>query len=265
MEPFLSELPTSASVVFRGGVFTLFVGLIIFELLWSRQRGRTIHDWKESLANLIIFVGMQVSKVLFLGWQTIVLGTAAQFQIFQWSEGLLSFLGTLFLVEFLYYWEHRIMHETKPFWAFHLVHHSAQKMNFTTSFRLNWMSPLISSFFFVPAVLLGAPIQYVISAIGLNLLYQFFLHTESIGKLGLLEGILNTPSAHRVHHGSNPEYLDKNYGGILMIWDRIFGTYAPETSEVRYGITTGPVGYNPIKLIFHGFVDLFLGRLKSRG
>jgi sterol desaturase/sphingolipid hydroxylase (fatty acid hydroxylase superfamily) len=99
----------------------------------------------------------------------------------------------------------------------------------------------------------------------LNLFFQFFLHTESIGKLGFLEGFINTPSAHRVHHGSNPEYIDKNYGGVLMIWDRMFGSYTPETTPVLYGITTGHVGYNPFKLVFHGFYDLFRGKLNSKG
>lgn len=265
MKVLLADQPDAIPAIVRVGFLAFFLALIAFEILWSRRRGRSVHDWKESLANFGILGGVQVSKALFLGWQTLVLSTAAQFQIMQWSPGPLAFFGTFLLVEFLYYWQHRIMHETRLFWAFHLVHHSAQMMNFTTSFRLNWMSPLVNSFFFVPAVLLGAPIAYVFAWIGLNLLYQFFLHTESIGKLGPLEGVLNTPSAHRVHHGSNPEYLDKNYGGVLMIWDRIFGTYAPETAEVRYGITTGPVGYNPFKLVFHGFVDLFRGRLHSRG
>ena len=91
------------------------------------------------------------------------------------------------------------------------------------------------------------------------------MHTESIGKLGFLEGFINTPSAHRVHHGSNPEYIDKNYGGVLMIWDRMFGSYTPETTPVLYGITTGRVGYNPFKLVFHGFYDLFRGKLNSKG
>ncbi|MBC7866713.1 MAG: sterol desaturase family protein, partial [Gloeobacteraceae cyanobacterium ES-bin-316] len=99
----------------------------------------------------------------------------------------------------------------------------------------------------------------------INLVYQFVLHTEAIGKLGFLEGIINTPSAHRVHHGSNKIYLDKNFGGFLMIWDKLFGTYTSETEKVKYGITTGFVSYNPFKLIFHGFIDLFKGKMDYKG
>jgi sterol desaturase/sphingolipid hydroxylase (fatty acid hydroxylase superfamily) len=242
-----------------------FIFLITLEVLWSQRKGRPVHDWKESVANLSILIGTQISKAMFLGWQLLVLTMAAQFQLFHWDSGILTFVATFFLVDFFYYWQHRIMHETKIFWAFHLVHHSGQKMNLTTSFRLNWLSPLITAFFFIPVVLLGAPIVYVIASLGINLLFQFFLHTTAIGKLGWLEGVINTPSAHRVHHGSNPEYLDKNYGGVLMIWDRFFGSYASETIEVDYGVTTGPAGYNPFKLVFHGFYDLFRGRLHSKG
>ena len=259
-------VPTAARAILG---LTLLV-LIGLELLWLLQRpsraGREVaYDWKESLANLGILVGVQVSKALFLGWQLLVLGWFAHIRVATWGTGALAFAGTFILVDFLYYWQHRLMHQSKPFWAFHLVHHSAQTLNLTTSFRLNWVTPLIGSFFYVPAVLLGAPAEYVLASVGLNLLYQFWLHTEAIGRLGPIEGIINTPSAHRVHHASNPEYLDRNYGGVLMVWDRLFGTYAEERAAVRYGITTGPEGYNPFVLVFHGFVDLFRGRLTSRG
>lgn len=242
-----------------------FLILIVAEWVWSKKKQVQIHDWKETSANLVVLIGTQISKAFFLGWQLLILTSVAEFKIMTWESGIISFLGTFFLVDFFYYWQHRIMHETKFFWAFHLVHHSGQKMNLTTSFRLNWLSPLIGSFFFIPMSLLGAPATYILISLSLNLVIQFFLHTESIGKLGFLEGIINTPSAHRVHHGSNPEYIDKNYGGVLMIWDRLFGSYTTENAAVQYGITTGHVGYNPIKLVFHGFFDLFRGKLNSKG
>lgn len=261
------EVTDETRTLVRLFFFGLIVAFIVWEIFAARRRSMQIHDVKESWSNMGIFAGVQISKVLLLGWQLLVLGIVAQFGMASWTPGVLSFLGTLLLVDFLYYWQHRAMHETKLFWAFHLVHHSGQQMNLTTSFRLNWLSPLVTPFFFIPAVLLGAPIAFVLGTLTLNLFFQFWLHTKLIPRLGFLEGIINTPSAHRVHHGSNKEYLDRNYGGILMIWDRMFGTYATEDEQVpvRYGVTTGPAGYNPFVLVFHGFVDLFRGRLESRG
>lgn len=259
------EMYTNEPTGVRLAIGIIFFGLIAVEAIWSYRLGRGVYDWKETLANFGVLLGTQVSKVVFLGYQMVVLGWFAQFRIAEWSGGVAAFLATFVLIDFLYYWQHRIMHEVKFFWAFHLVHHSAQKMNLTTSFRLNWVSPLIVVFFFVPAAVLGAPVSYIIATIAINLVYQFWLHTTAIGKLGWLEGVVNTPSAHRVHHGSNPEYLDRNYGAVFMIWDRMFGTYAPESVPVRYGVTTGPVGYNPFVLVFQGFVDFFRGRLESRG
>jgi sterol desaturase/sphingolipid hydroxylase (fatty acid hydroxylase superfamily) len=257
--------PEGGNFVPRMIIGITFTMLVIAEWVWSRQKQMHIHDGKETAANFVVLLGNQISKALFLSWQLWILTSVADYKILSWEPGILSFIGTFFLVDFFYYWQHRIMHETKLFWAFHLVHHSGQKMNLTTSFRLNWLSPLVGSLFYIPVALLGAPSTFILMAQSLNLFFQFFLHTESIGKLGFMEGFINTPSAHRVHHGSNPEYIDKNYGGVLMIWDRLFGSYTPETSPVQYGITTGHVGYNPFTLVFHGFYDLFRGKLNSKG
>jgi sterol desaturase/sphingolipid hydroxylase (fatty acid hydroxylase superfamily) len=112
---------------------------------------------------------------------------------------------------------------------------------------------------------LGLPPVYVAISFSVNLIFQLFLHTEAVGKIPFIEGIIDTPSAHRVHHGSNPAYIDKNYGGVFMIWDRIFGTYQQETEPVEYGITTGFVSHNPMVLVFHGFIDFFRGKMDYKG
>jgi len=119
--------------------------------------------------------------------------------------------------------------------------------------------------FFIPAILIGLSPNMVAVSIALNLIYQFFLHTELIPQLGWIEKIFNTPSNHRVHHGSNGIYLDRNFGGFLIIWDRMFGTYQPETERPVYGITTGFVGHNPFTAVFHGFTEYFGGKMKSKG
>jgi sterol desaturase/sphingolipid hydroxylase (fatty acid hydroxylase superfamily) len=234
------------------------------ELLWSWGTKRAVYNAKETASNIFIFLGLQFSKTLFLGYQAFWLALAIRFAPVQLEPTVITFVLTFFVVDFLYYWQHRTLHELKFFWAFHLVHHSSPWMNLTTSYRLNWFSGLFGVFFFLPAALVGLPPLFIIGSISLNLLYQFPLHTEAIGKLGFLEGWINTPSAHRVHHGSNKIYIDKNYGGVLMIWDRLFGTYQPETEPVRYGITTGFVSHNPFKLITHGFIDLAKGKLNYK-
>jgi sterol desaturase/sphingolipid hydroxylase (fatty acid hydroxylase superfamily) len=138
-------------------------------------------------------------------------------------------------------------------------------MNLTVAYRLNWLSALLTPFVVAPLVIVGFPFEFVIASFAINLLYQFFLHTEAIGKLGFIEGVLATPSAHRVHHGSNDEYIDKNFGGVLIIWDRLFGTYEVEKEKPVYGVTTGFISNNPFVLIVKGFVDFFKGRMNYKG
>lgn len=133
----------------------------------------------------------------------------------------------------------------------HYTHHSSPWLNFTTALRLNWISKFISPLFFAPLVLLGISPAFIIASLALGLVWQFFLHTEAIGRLGWLEGkLLNTPSAHRVHHGRNVQYIDRNFAGALIIWDRLFGTYEPEAERVRYGVSSGFAGHNPLVIQF---------------
>ncbi|MCJ8208821.1 sterol desaturase family protein [Mucilaginibacter sp. RS28] len=245
------------------GIFLLI--LILTEIIWSWKKDKKVYQVKETFSNLAILFGFQLSKFVFAGYQLAVLSLSAMLALFSLPRNLLVFLLTFIAVDFVYYWFHRLSHRWKPLWAFHLIHHSALSMNLTTAYRLNWFSALVSPLFFVPLALLGLPADFIVIAYSLNLLYQFFLHTEAIGKLGPIEGIIDTPSAHRVHHGSNPEYIDKNFGGVLLVWDRLFGTYQPETVRVNYGITTGFISHNPFRLVFQGFIDLFKGKLNAKG
>lgn len=244
----------------------LFITLLVTaEIIWSWRNNKKNYVLKETATNISIFIGFQFSKYLFAAYQLWLLTFFNKISLNPFKETVFTFVLTFILVDFLYYWYHRISHELKLFWAFHLVHHSSLLMNLTTSYRLNWFGALVTPIFFIPAALLGLPPNYISVAFAINLVYQFFLHTEVIGKMGFLEGVVNTPSAHRVHHGSNKIYLDKNFGGFLMIWDKIFGTYINETEKVKYGITTGFVSYNPFKLIFHGFIDLCKGKMTYKG
>jgi sterol desaturase/sphingolipid hydroxylase (fatty acid hydroxylase superfamily) len=167
-----------------------------------------------------------------------------------------SMMVAMVLWDFCYYWDHRWMHEVRLLWANHVSHHSSERYNLTTALRQPW-SPFLTFWVFAPLPLLGFPPAKVHRAGQLNLLYQFWIHTEAIDRLPApFELVFNTPSHHRVHHGANRQYLDKNYGGILIIWDRLFGTFEEEVRRIRYGLTKNINTYNPMKIGYHEFGDI---------
>lgn len=242
---------------YRLYILLFLVLMITIEMIWDWRKNKGAYEVKETISNLTIFAGFQFSKYLFAAYQLTLLGLFAGLAPFKLPHNLWVFVLTFITADFIYYWFHRWSHIWKPLWAFHQVHHSAMYMNLTASYRLNWFSTLVSPLFFIPAVLLGIPVDFMVIAYTLNLAYQFFLHTEAVGYLGAVEMVMDTPSSHRVHHGSNPIYIDKNFGGVFIIWDRLFGTYQPETEKVNYGLTTGFLSYNPFKLMLQGFINWF--------
>jgi hypothetical protein len=170
-------------------------------------------------------------------------------------------------VEFVYYWQHRISHECRWFWATHSVHHSPNHMVLLGALRLGWTGAITGQFlFFVPLVLMGYSAIDVLIVLGINLIYQFWLHTELIGKLGPLEWVFNTPSHHRAHHASNPEYIDRNYGGVLIIFDRLFGTFAEEREDVplKYGLVKPIYSYNPFRIALNEWLVIAKELQQSR-
>ena len=174
--------------------------------------------------------------------------------------GGLASVAVLFVgQEFCYYWSHRAAHRMRWFWATHAVHHSPNEFNLGIAYRFGVTGRIAgNSLFYVPLVWLGFSPQAVFTTLSLNLLYQFWLHTEWIPKLGWLEYVLNTPSHHRVHHASNADYIDRNYGGVLIVFDRLFGTFAEECADLpcRYGLTTPLRSNNPLKIAFHEWLKL---------
>jgi len=248
---------------YRFWILGILLLLILSEIIWSWKNDKKAYDVKETFANLAILAGFEFSKFIFAGYQLAMLGFFTMIAPIKLPHNIWVFLLTFITADFIYYWFHRVSHSWMPLWAFHMVHHSAMHMNLTAAYRLNWFGALISPLFFIPAALLGMPAEYIAGAYALNLAYQFFLHTEAVDKLGAFEGVMDTPSAHRVHHGSNPIYIDKNFGGVFIIWDKLFGTYQPETEKVQYGLTTGFVSHNPFVLVFQGFIDLFKHTNKS--
>ncbi len=252
-------------IEYRPYIFTGFIGLFIIELIWIWRTKAPHFSIKETLSNAFMYGSMQASKILIGIYQIWLIFLAWDYRVFTFESNLYTFLVVFMMADFTYYVQHRLMHEWKPLWALHQVHHSSPWMNFSTGLRLTWLGPIITPFFHLPMILIGFHPLLVGSAVLFNLFYQFWLHTEMIPRLGFLEGWINTPSAHRVHHATNKIYIDKNYGGILMIWDRLFGTYEPESEPVTYGVTTGFTGHNPFVNQFIGLRDLFRGKLDWKG
>jgi sterol desaturase/sphingolipid hydroxylase (fatty acid hydroxylase superfamily) len=158
--------------------------------------------------------------------------------------------------DFIYYWNHRFMHESRYMWAVHVVHHSSEHYNLSTALRQPVADVLGTTIPYGLLCLAGIPPELISTARGVNLIYQFWIHTETIGRIGPPEAVLNTPSHHRVHHGSNRQYLDRNHGSILILWDRLFGTFEPEGEPVRYGLTKNINTFNAGRIVSHEYADM---------
>ena len=238
-----------------GGLGFVFIGvllvLIALEAIWSKLAKRGVYSLKETANNFGTLLGNNLLKPLSLAWKYFIFSLIEPLQVASLPMTLWAFVLTFLVADFAYYWYHRFSHEIPILWTMHHTHHSSMWMNLTTAIRLNWIANFVSPFFFLPLVLIGFSAEWVTASLALGLLYQFFLHTEAVPRLGWFEGkLMNTPSAHRVHHGSNDVYIDKNYAGALIVWDRLFGTYQPETEKVNYGVTSGFVGHNPFVVQF---------------
>ncbi len=231
----------------------VFIGLAAVEAVADVVL-KTGRRFSESVANIMVAVGGELVGY-FVG--AIVLFTAyyfiMPFALFDIEMTPLTWAAALLLGDFLYYWMHRTEHEVRFFWAYHVTHHSSPEFDLTTAFRLNWIELMFEWLFLIPMLIIGFDPVVTLIAVAANATYQTWIHTQKIGKLGFLDKIINTPSAHRVHHGSNPEYLDKNYGGVLMIWDHLFDTYQEEQAPVKFGITKPVESINPFVLNFHEY------------
>lgn len=235
-------------------VFFVLIGL---ELAWSAWKGYGLYTLSDSITNISCGIGQQLTGILF---------KTALFFLYYWlyeharifsipSSGF-WWIALFILVDFCYYWFHRMGHEINAIWATHIVHHQSEEYNLTVALRQSWFQGFFSSLFYLPLAILGFDPLVTITVIAFNTLYQFWIHTELIRTMGWFELIFNSPSHHRVHHGSNPEYIDKNHGGTLIIWDRLFGTFAAEKAKVVYGITTQFRSWNPFVANVHYWNEL---------
>ena len=234
-------------------------------LFFMFRRPKTKHA-KDSLANFGIWlIGRPVRAFLTGTVIVTILSAFKPLAIYHLPMTWTSAAITLLAADFIYYWTHRYSHEIRALWAYHSVHHSSNEFNLSTAIRLPWLGAATDALFYIPAVLIGFdPVLLAISK-GLVLLYQYWIHSESIGKLGVFDRFFNSPSNHRVHHGSNLQYLDKNHGGILIIWDRMFGTYEPEGEPVKYGLTTPLTSHNPVVINFIEYAHILRDVWRAKG
>ena len=247
-----------------GWVGLVFIVLALAEIVWDRLTGAR-PKLAETGANIVIAaVGEALNRTAYGLIFVIGLFLAEPFAMFDIPMTWWSWLLAILVADLSYYWMHRLEHEVRVLWSYHVVHHSSPEFNLTTAYRLAWTEGLVGWLFFVPMILIGFdPVQTLV-AILVGLTYQTWIHTTKIGRMGWLDGILNTPSAHRVHHGANDRYLDRNYGGILMIWDRMFGTYQAEEDPVTFGITKPLNSANPLVINFHEILAIARDCLRSR-
>jgi len=242
-------------------IFMLCIALEFFYLRKRSDMPSAQYTWVDTISNGTLALLHEASDAIFN--TLFVMGIyylLYDYRLFNIENSWLSFLGLFLLQDFCYYWFHRAHHRIRYMWASHVVHHSSQHLNLSTAFRQSFTYPLSGMWlFWVPIVLVGFQPELVLGSVLLSLAYQFFIHTQTVKTLGPLEWIFNTPSHHRVHHARNPEYIDKNYAGVLIIWDRLFGTFVKERDDIAidYGITRQIHSHNPIYLTLHEWGDMF--------
>lgn len=248
-------------------VLPIVIACALIEALLLARRGA--YDWREAAVSLFDVVARLSIQI------ALPLTIAAPFIAWAWQHRIADIaldsawaIGALFLgQELCYYAYHRASHRVRWFWCNHAVHHSPNRLNLSAALRIGWFGRLSGTpLFFVPLVWLGFPPRIVFAMLSLNLLYQFWIHATWIPRLGWLEYVLNTPSAHRVHHASNLEYLDANYGGVLIVFDRLFGTYRAERDDLpcRYGLVKPIRSHNPLRIQFDQWQRLLHDLRRSR-
>nr|WP_068892612.1 sterol desaturase family protein [Pedobacter panaciterrae] len=236
-------------------VFFILIGI---ELAYSFYKKLNYYRLNDSISNLSQGIGQQVTGVfmktaVFFGYMYIF----EHWRLFDLPKTIWTWIILFIGVDFFYYWFHRMSHQVNVLWAAHIVHHQSEEYNLTVALRQSWFQGWFSWVFYLPLAFMGFDPIMFLTLSAFNTLYQFWIHTRAIKNMGPLEWIINTPSHHRVHHGSNPKYIDKNHAGTLIIWDRIFGTFQKEEDEVYYGITTPLASWNPIWANVHYWSELW--------
>jgi len=247
MNEFREELLIKLSIP----IYALVIGIEIFYSWWHEKK---YYSTKGLLSNIYLTVLNFSLDILVRGICLAVLWYFYQFKFTGIDKSIHPVLyWTVLLIsqDFLFYWLHRVDHYCRFFWAVHVTHHSSEEFNLTVGFRSSVFQPVYRFIYFIPLSFLGFDPLDTMFIYAATQIYGILIHTKTVGKLGFLEWFLSTPSHHRVHHASNVKYLDKNMGMVFIIWDRLFGTFAKEEEEVKYGLTTNLNSYNPFYMVFH--------------
>ena len=242
----------------------VFIALIIIEVVINAKKNLNLYKFKDSTANITMGLGSVVIGLLTKTFAFFVFLWIYQFRLFEipntwWMWGLL-----LLADDVTFYWYHRLAHQIRFFWAAHVQHHSSEHMNFSVALRQSWGEPFIKFLFWIWLPFIGFNPVSILIMQAISLVYQFFPHTKLVGKLGPIEWIFNTPSHHRVHHATQVQYLDKNHAGILIIWDRIFGTFQKEIESPTYGLTININSFSPLKIASHEYISLWQDMRRSK-
>jgi sterol desaturase/sphingolipid hydroxylase (fatty acid hydroxylase superfamily) len=247
----------------------VFLGLIALEAWYWRRRRPGMYSWADTLSNASLALLHQGADAL--AW-ALVIGlyyVVYQHRLFELPAASVWTIAALFVAQdFLYYWFHRAHHRIRWMWASHVTHHSSERLNLSTAFRQSLTYPISGMWlFWLPLAWIGFEPTHIVAVVAINLGFQFFVHTQAIGKLGWIEKVFNTPSHHRVHHARNARYIDRNYAGVLIVWDKLFGTYVEEDPAVpcTYGIIGQVHSHNPIRLTFHEWIAMFRDACRAGG
>jgi sterol desaturase/sphingolipid hydroxylase (fatty acid hydroxylase superfamily) len=246
-------------------IYIIIIGL---EILLSNYQHRKLYTWKDTAANIYLMLLNGGIDLLFRAVYVVVLNYFYIHHFFSFTNVIAYWFVLLIAEDFLYYWLHRFDHEIRFFWAVHVTHHSSEKMNFTVGFRSSVFQPLYRFIYFIPLALCGFKPIDIIFIYAATQIWGIFVHTELIHKMGWLEYVLVTPSHHRVHHASNPKYLDKNMGMFLIIWDQMFGTFQPELADneyqpKKYGLTKNMEQKTPVNIVFHEWKNILRDILRK--
>ncbi len=237
-----------------------FVLLVLIEMIWAKYRAPEKYEPRDTLTSLAFGLGSTVAGLLFGGITFALALWLYEHRLFEIGWAWWAFVVCFVLDDFAYYWAHRTGHRVRWFWAAHVNHHSSQHYNLSTALRQSWTGFFALSFIFrIPLALLGFHPAMILFVGGVNLIYQFWIHTEAIGRMPRwFEAVMNTPSHHRVHHATNPRYLDANYAGVFIVWDRLFGTFVREVDEerIRYGIVRQLGTFNLLYSVFHEWIGI---------
>ncbi|HMG92516.1 MAG TPA: sterol desaturase family protein [Chryseolinea sp.] len=229
---------------------------ILIELIASNLRAKKVYSFKGVIENIYLALMNMGLDILIRSAALLTLGAVYEWRMINWTEGVVYWFVLLLAEDFIYYWLHRIDHYCRLFWAVHVTHHSSEEFNLTVGFRSSVFQPLYRFIYFIPLALLGFRALDIFLIYSITQLYGLLIHTQLVKKLGFLEWIMVTPSHHRVHHASNFQYLDRNFGMVFIFWDKLFGTFTPETEEVRYGLTKPINDITPLSLITHEWKKL---------